>query len=299
MLDKETYGKIEDILEKRASEALKSLEGKSMLPFDQKDVREAIVLGWELKKEKENEQRLKEDNVREGKRVKREERNIRLQKLLIGVQIALFLAAFVAAVATICYTRETRRLRIQAEEQMRIAVEPYLSVMVLSFNDTTWMKVSNSIKAIYGGEREDEDLYALRDKIDNEGVSLQYGCQVVNKSDNITDHEKIYIYDRETKKFIPCWTNWNMRRAEYSKLYYAFNNRSISRLELEREIVENYSKERKFISKCMTSDDSSSFVIVLFRDSQGRAYCWKKWFISDDQGMTNYKDEKRFWVGQG
>ena len=192
------------------------------------------------------------------------------------MEILTLLVQLALAGAAIWYTIETRKLRLQSEQQMgllknqtRLSVAPFLVPGLIDVNLAV-LRDNVQQRTDLSDEQKTEALANISRSY------VKYVCTVNNPTTKVPHHINLYIYDSSTKSFLS---------ADYSKEWIAEKDNELfqvsepcySRDDVLKRIKDQYGNGLDFIDKHLVVGDIS-YIALLFRDLEGRVYLTKRVF---------------------
>jgi len=189
---------------------------------------------------------------------------------------------FFLAIAAILYTIETRRMRLQNEEQMRMlraqtrrSIAPYL---VPSITDVT-------------AERNQVEV----NKDFLRKVGLKFICEVKNLSYRIAINCSVWVYDKRERKFLGSCHGRHYIDKKGTE-YFLIAEPYLSRDKVLALVKEYYGEEAVSKIAKYIKDEDSSYILLLFQDLEDCVYCFQRQFEIDDNGESIYRKKMKTYL---
>ena len=218
-----------------------------------------------------------DENIVNNPAVSCGDREKQMDWLMILVQLVL-------AGAAIWYTFETRRLRQENQEQLkllkeqtRLSLAPFLVPGLIDVDlALAKQKVLDSKEIPEPKKREMLANIA--------SASIKFMCAIDNPSSKIGHHVNLWVYDSRTRSFLS---------GDFGKEWIAEKGRELIQVsapyfntaEVSQQIREQYGSDVDFIFPLLTTEDVS-YLVLLFRDIEGRLYAVKRGF--QVEGQSNF-----------
>lgn len=278
MLDKEMEKDIEKYVEVFASEILKIPENIVKGPHNVPDVLKALELLWGIKR-------------------------AALDKVVIGVQIALFFAALIAAFGAIQSGCESKKLRKETTRQINLMVEPTLSVDITKIINPSLQAVDSITKANYGFVEAQDNLGPLTMQDTLLQKQLEYVCIVNNIGPNLADRISMYIYSPEIKGDYNYFSCSHLKQElgrlidlpEGSSIWFFAFGDSLNRKDAKtivNDLLAIYGEGANRLLPILNKRNNKPCLYLFYRDNRKQIYCLTKDFVFDVQGSLKFQNEK-------
>ncbi len=204
---------------------------------------------------------------------------------LVGPITSLILAS-----AAIWYAVETRALRLQDYEhikilqhQMKLKLAPFLSVGVTTVKPKDVEMIREKIKLDEG--LEEEKRKALLERLKTTPIS--FICQVTNASSKIACHVDLYIFDKKHASFSESISAKDYI-AEKEKEIFLILPRYMTYQKICKTITDRYGTESSFLFSHLKPSDNS-YVMVVYEDIENRVYAVRRPFVITEDGDISHK----------
>jgi hypothetical protein len=205
--------------------------------------------------------------------------------------IAIFVNGALAVIA-LWYTIETRRLRLQNQDQLKLlskqamlSLVPYVHVSL--YNLDTALELYEEEGKLPGSQTEKARFVdKIRRRFSQPGV--RFICKISNETTKLATGVRVYVFDCQSKTFFR--SEWGRTvLAEKESIELEISQDAVSLEVVTEELRSKYGSAIDPFEQHLITDHTSSYTIVFFRDVGGNAYVVRREFEINIKGIINSK----------
>ncbi len=195
-------------------------------------------------------------------------------------QIALTVLTGVYVFLTWRLVNQTADQMIFSREQHRVALAPYLLVAVTDVDDTQAKAEVERNTKLTPKQKKD----ALKQIAD---TAIQYACTVTNPTSKVANNLVAILFDSGTQSFLFC-DNGKEVLVEGAKEGFWFGWTYLNEREVRDHARQAFSEPAPFLDQVFATG-ATSYVVILFRDMEGRLYAFKRPFSISKEGEITHQ----------
>ncbi len=204
------------------------------------------------------------------------------------------------ALIAVWYTIETRKLRVQNQHQLKLltkqvtlSLAPYIHVSL--FNFKTALQTLNEEGEIPGEQTErDQFVNGLRTRFAQ--PNAKFISKISNQTTKLAIGVRVYVFDCHSKTFFR--SEWGRTvLPEKDSIDLEILGDAVSLEIVRQELKTKYSESNPLFERHLTTEGTSSYIMVLFKDIEGNSYVVRREFEIDGNGIINGRFNELFLPG--
>lgn len=209
-------------------------------------------------------------------------------------ELAIIVNGLLAVIA-LWYTVETRKLRLQNQEQLsllmkqvRLSVAPYIHVTLLNFQTALeLLREEGKVPTEEPARNRFEE--GLREKFSQPKV--KFISKISNKSSKLALHLRVYVFDCRSKTFFR--SDWGRTvLAEHESIEMEILSEGVSLEVIRKEMEAKYGEPNDLFHRSLNADCQASYILAFFKDIEGSSYVVKREFDINKDGLVEAKLNK-------